>query len=364
MDKLSRQCANCGKFAALHCFGCAEGLSSSFVPFKTYYCSTTCQRTNFKAHKSRCRVANGRKQLVRGAELVQEVWYAFCEIAFDLPPTDIKVENGKIHFSLPMDQGDSVDPNDWPLCPFPKDALSNIEDQRALLVWNSCDDCFALMHELLQKVLKGTFSASCTSKFIDEYSGLIKYDDISQPTGQCMVMKEEHKTIIRHLAGGVVEHKRYRHTILKICLKDTEKYYIIDPAGAQSRQYRAILPYDEYVDAWVMIQGEKNYFGYYDQRWKAAVENQNDPILRYNDIRVMMTHLETVKCVNRVIEGWEDEIGEIVGHTLEKKNDKFEEYKATIIEDMVEDMQAWLDQFKAQQLRSGESAVKAANLPG
>ena len=162
----SGQCAHCDSPAKTWCGRCQEGLDSNLSAYKSYYCSIECQAANFEAHKLLCRLANARKELKRGAELAQDIYYAFRQIAFDIEPTTIKVVNGKLHFFTVSIKDKPPGPNEWPLYDFPKNVVSNDEDKKALLVYNSCEDSMAFMLELLKKLLKGKRSSSAFSTSI------------------------------------------------------------------------------------------------------------------------------------------------------------------------------------------------------
>jgi hypothetical protein len=166
MAQPSGVCASCGKLATQRCARCTEGLDKSGNPSPTYYCGKACQKANFQDHKPISRAANARQQLYRGVGLAQEVFYAFRELAFDIDPTEIKVVDGKIHCQLGNTKDREYDVNEWPLHSFPKRAVSNIEDKKALLTWQTCEDSIAYMHELLKKVFEGRqFAHETTSRF-------------------------------------------------------------------------------------------------------------------------------------------------------------------------------------------------------
>ena len=150
MATTSGECANCGKSTTRTCTGCHEGIDGNGSALPTvYYCNKECQKQSWcNGHKVVCRNGGARKQLYRGASLVQEAFYAFREVAFDRNPSAIIPEGNKLHLYL--------SPSDHePLHAFPGHLVSKDEDKKAILVWNACSVAGAYMFKLLEKVFEG-----------------------------------------------------------------------------------------------------------------------------------------------------------------------------------------------------------------
>jgi len=117
----------------------------------TLYCSKNCLQTDRPNHKSYCQA---RQKLFRGAGLLQEVFYAYRELAFDLDFANVDAVNGKLHVR------DAVYPKDrstGPLFTFPGDLIPDPKLKAALLTLNACSDPLQYMHGLTSKILLSKF---------------------------------------------------------------------------------------------------------------------------------------------------------------------------------------------------------------
>lgn len=361
------QCANCGSSTTKVCPLCNEGLDKNVSPSDTCYCSKACQKADWEPHKSVCRLANARKQLYRGAALVQEVYYAFRETAFDIDPEDIKVIGGKIHFSLAkiVNIEEMAKAPEWPLFPFPKSALPELKDRQTLLVWNNCDDAMAYMHEFFEKAFKGKSDLGFVCGIADWMElGAVDFTSNDSPLEQKLTMKDELKTVVRNFPDGGTENVRFSHMVLNVAIGEgNRERYIVDPTGAQFRQYRAVMPQEEYIQKYVMATGEMEKFGHWNQRWKNAVEYQNDPIVIGSNMRVMALHQEIVKGINKVVNEWEEEAGKTIAQMLNQKNAAFKADKAKLIKDIVEDMCEYLAWLKTRPKLFASKRMKKTDLP-
>ena len=153
-------CTKCNQPATKHCSLCAEGVDIDGQPLRAYYCSEVCLHADRSKHRPACRSAKARQQLFRGGELVQQAFYAFLEIAFDMPISDVKIEGDKIH----VYESEYDEDKDGPLHAFPNHLLSNPEDKEALLSYCACGDTLKYMFELMQKVLSGSLECSSNAK--------------------------------------------------------------------------------------------------------------------------------------------------------------------------------------------------------
>ena len=141
-------CAICGEIATLRCSGCAEGLDDNDVPSQTYNCQEKCRAADSEAHEPICCLANGHKQLYRGAQLVQEAFCIFREEAFDTKIAKIEVKGGKLNIY----QGVS---KDGLLHIYSSHLVHDDKVKKAILICNTCDKAPAYIRNLIEKVLVG-----------------------------------------------------------------------------------------------------------------------------------------------------------------------------------------------------------------
>lgn len=176
-------------------------------------------------------------------------------------------------------------------------------------------------------------------------------------------MKDEHKSIIRHFSDGSIENSRFQHLVLNVGLKKgNDEHFIIDIAGAQHRQYRAMTPQKEYVKL-MMATKEFEQFGYYNRRWKNAVKYQNDPVLVGADMRAMVVHHELANVINTAVGDWEKKSGSAMSKMLRQKEDAFRSDKAALIESIKNEMRLYLDYLKSRPQIFGSEKVKVQDLP-
>jgi hypothetical protein len=178
-----------------------------------------------------------------------------------------------------------------------------------------------------------------------------------------MVMKDEHKAIIRHYPDGTVENVRFQHLILNVGLQENDEHYMIDLAGAQFRQYRAVVPQKEYRASFVMGDKAKNDFGYQNRRWEKVVKEQNDPDLLGSDLRVMHVHHEVIKALNSAVTKWETEAGNTMPQVLKQKEDAYKADKAALIKAINREMRTYLTWYKARPQKFRIEKVNVKDLP-
>lgn len=89
---ITGKCVVCGEPASLRCSRCAEGVKTDGSPIAVlYYCGIKCQKKDFLSHKAECRESNKRMKLYRIGALLQEMFFTFRELTFEL--NILKVEN-------------------------------------------------------------------------------------------------------------------------------------------------------------------------------------------------------------------------------------------------------------------------------
>jgi len=145
------QCAACGTPATTRCTGCTEGLDPKGDLCPTYYCAKACQVAHWDHHKRQCKLANARKQLYRGGELLQTIFYKYRGQFFDL-----KID--KIHKPEDTDTIFATETRKQKgefLFPFPVSLVKDERDKKALLAWSACEYGVVYLFNLVQHVVRG-----------------------------------------------------------------------------------------------------------------------------------------------------------------------------------------------------------------
>ena len=144
-------CAVCGTPATTRCTGCVEGLDSKGDLNPTHYCTKACQGAHWDQHKRQCKLANARKQLYRGGELLQTIFYKYRAQFFDF-------KIGKVHKPEDTDTVFAIETRkqkDELLFPFPASLVKDGCDMKALLAWSACEYGVVYLFNQVKHVIKG-----------------------------------------------------------------------------------------------------------------------------------------------------------------------------------------------------------------
>ncbi len=100
----SKACANCDKIDSA--FSCSNCKIQHIGDIQIFYCSQTCQKDHWKAHKAIC---VSRKQFGRAVAIVDELYIAFEEATFDRNSVLQREQNGNIYITRnPYDEAERV----------------------------------------------------------------------------------------------------------------------------------------------------------------------------------------------------------------------------------------------------------------
>lgn len=98
---------------------------------------------------------NNRKALYRAGEILQEVFYMWREIAFDIfIKSTWKTADGTLCFH------EDHYPPGISLFRFPNDKFSNLKDKQKMLSYAACTDAQGHLFQLCQKLLEGLSTES------------------------------------------------------------------------------------------------------------------------------------------------------------------------------------------------------------
>ena len=155
-------CAVCAEPATTHCGGCASEELTKILGHHTptFYCGVACQHIDWASHKKLCKLTQAHIKLFRAGELLQEVFLATREEAFEGSVSRVErwEEDGRLHvFGRPAREALS----EVQAAPF----LTALPDggpevKHAVLSLGGGGDALSgMMYQLAKELLKGKSSS-------------------------------------------------------------------------------------------------------------------------------------------------------------------------------------------------------------
>jgi len=215
-------CPNCGKTASKHCGRCFGGCNRDGTIYpSTYYCGETCQREHAPQHRSFCKAAADRRQLIRAGDLVQAHFYAYRRAVFDVT---IKTARQGSHGKLHVYEAPSVAPDT--LIPFPDHHFLTENDKKSMLVWCSCDDGPRQIRSLIRQSFNGLHD---------------KAEDV------VLKPRPDIRRIVYHHGNGELDifARTDFHTIHRVEIAGVQ--YAFDLSSAQYGHHQTVTPWTEYA---------------------------------------------------------------------------------------------------------------------
>lgn len=318
-------CAACGVASTTRCVGCIEGVDQYGRPLPTYYCTKDCQQRHWPKHRKDCRIANARKVLYRGGELLKTVWLAFREEAFDLRLSRVQRQGDKLHIYEGKYEDTEV------LVRYPQHLVSDPVEKQALLSHRACSDSSAYTYELVQKVFEGNATstdwirtARTNLSIIGIHLGIVELK-VHVPLASCKVVFHDYL--------GSIDKTQYWHEVFVITLKDRIAY-AIDLAGAQYG-HQTIMPWGEYLGL-THTMGLPDELGTSMKRIERLYFGLTNPTCGQLLPRV---HTEVAKCIERAARVWEQRNGQSLAHMLRSSNEhQYQQQTQQLVEETKKDM--------------------------
>ena len=152
-DETINKCAHCRDPATKLCYGCHKTPGSGERPVESvWFCSTECQKAEWKFHKFDCRKAQARRSLFRVADTAKLAYFRLVERTYEL------------HIVRVEDQGDTLYIQEGPkdrskVDQFPAQHLNSSQDQQAAMARMNCGISENYVQVLVETMLQGQESA-------------------------------------------------------------------------------------------------------------------------------------------------------------------------------------------------------------
>ena len=223
-------CMVCGNDTSTRCNGCIQGLDVSLDPAPTFYCSKDCQVTDWKNHKTNCKLANDRKVLKRAGDLLLDTFCDIRKAAFDINVVKVEVQGDKLHVWEVEYETNEM------LVDFPKDLFATENDARTMLTWWACSDAMSTMIVMVTSAVKGQSRPPRRSRSL-KLTGTDIFSSIF----------EVNLDVERHMSRVVMHNSPKSqlsvvHQLFRITLRDGETY-ALDLTGSQYGQHKPVVPW-------------------------------------------------------------------------------------------------------------------------
>ncbi|KAE9362605.1 hypothetical protein N431DRAFT_358321 [Stipitochalara longipes BDJ] len=222
---LTHTCVVCESPATQRCTACKDSPGSNSMIEGVYYCTSECQKADWKNHKPTCFRLRARKSIYSAGFILQELFYVYKEKIFNKLIAKIETRDGKLY----IHQGQYPKSLTGYDCvqPFPKDLFQNNYDKRAILVHWACSDAVDWMQEVVEYVLT---------------------DIVSNITEIRVKPKNNKLEVFAIAATGEEQREEMDHIIWKFVLKNSREEYILDFSSAQFGYYEPVTAFGEYFE--------------------------------------------------------------------------------------------------------------------
>jgi hypothetical protein len=215
---------------------------------------------------------------------------------------DAKYRGDKILIRLPF-----IAERTGSFYPFPDHLVFQEKDRMSLLSHQGCRVALAYMHHLASKSVDGMFKLRQEpSQVYTNHTIGILLKSGAQEEWSVRFLECENR-IVEIMADGTQNNRVCDHAVMVLTLVDGERY-VVDLAGAQYGQYRAVRHLPAYTRDYAHRVVSKNVVGYEDQYHEDQLAGKriaNMP--KAYDWCIPMKRKNVTLWLNHKIDAWEDE---------------------------------------------------------
>lgn len=314
-------CRRCRKPTTNQCSGCNEPVYPGADHTKTYYCSPECKRADRPNHEDECNIHHGRRQLYRGASLLQETFYLYREALFDRSVEAIAQEENSITiFETWNGQG-------WLdfFHPFPNELCAEGNVKKSVLTYRAGSTGVAWFKDMIEYILKGknTVALQLCLMGLADTANL----DIAHKIREIPYVWEVERIKVTCInADGSSDAEELNHTALRIELPNDACLFALDLSGAQYGFLDPLLPLEGYIDDRVESCYPLRDFGqtYEELDEKSNLRGFDNRLLGFNQ------HVASLALKPAVV-SWERKSGKNIQELLDSSSSSLEVGKKEIL---------------------------------
>ena len=148
-DETINLCIHCRGAATLLCYGCHKTPGSEDGHADSvWFCSSKCQKAEWKFHKYDCRKAQARRSLYRVADTAKLAYFRLVERTYDLHIVRVEDQGNTLYIQEGPKDRSKIDQ-------FPAQHLNSHQDKQATMARMNCGISEGYVQILVETMLQG-----------------------------------------------------------------------------------------------------------------------------------------------------------------------------------------------------------------
>ena len=160
-----------------------------------------------------------------------------------------------------------------------------------------------------------------------------------------VIVQDACNCIVRHGPAGISDPGTLWHVILRCTLKNREQF-VLDPAGAQFRQYAAVVPASQYSASYVKVDSDylatSKPLGHEEMGYVEKAKYRDDPELVED---LLWVEGKLAEVMNTRIAEWESDNGKTIVSMLKQKQVAFDQDKIALLNAVEATLRGWIQNW-------------------